>query len=169
MERRLAITYAVSATATLCTASIAIATLSGGLFVSASPALHVGAKQMELIDDFIVIHSPDTTTAVTSADPSLDRSYIIAPAPESTVATTAAPAPVVVAAQTPSPAPAVLSTPSQMSVSEVDSPEPASTEPTRTINDRSGDRSGDRHRSDGEHEGEHEHEHEDGEHEGGDD
>ena len=167
MERRLAITYAVSATATLCTASIAIATVSGGLFVSAAPALKGGAKQVELIDDYIVVHSPDTTTAVTSADPSLERSYIVAPAPESTVATTAAPAPVVVAAQAPSPAPAVLSTPSEMSVSEVESPEPAATEPARTTDERSDDHSGDRHRSDGGHE--REHEPQDGEHEGGGD
>ena len=161
MERRLAITYAVSATATLCTASIAIATVSGGLFVSAAPALHAGVKQVELIDDYIVVHS-DTTPA-TSSDANPDRSYIVAPAPESTVATTAAPAP---AAATPAPAPAVLSTPSEMSESEPMEPdESESTEPMQTTDERSDDHSGDRHHSDDNHE----HESDDGEHEGGGD
>ncbi|MGZ6961908.1 MAG: hypothetical protein ACXVLM_19600, partial [Ilumatobacteraceae bacterium] len=77
MERRLAITYSVTATTTLGIACLAIAAVGGGLFASAAPRLAGGAKQVELVDDFIVVHT-STTVATTDALPS---STDAAPAP----------------------------------------------------------------------------------------
>ena len=56
MERRLAVTYIISATTTLGIACVAIAAVGGGLFASAAPQI-AGGKQVELIDDYIVVHS----------------------------------------------------------------------------------------------------------------
>ena len=152
----------MSATATLCTASIAIATISGGLFVQAAPSLNAGVKQLELVDDYIVVHSPTTTTPPAA----LERSYIVAPpAPDPTVATTAAPPPVAPVApkvQQVVPAPEVLSTPDEVSVAAAEPMEPTrSGPPTTDAPSRERTRFGDRHRDDEhEHEDEHEDDHE---------
>ena len=65
MERRLAITYIVSATATFGIGCVAIAAAGGGLFVSAAPKPAEG-KQVEVVDDYVVIRS--STTIVAAGD-----------------------------------------------------------------------------------------------------
>jgi hypothetical protein len=110
LERRLAITYALSATATLCTASIAIASVSGGLFAQAAPSLKSGVKQVELVDDYIVVHSPSASIP-TAPQSALMQAFVVAPttteapAPTDPPATVAAPAPAA-NVQPPAPAPA---------------------------------------------------------------
>ena len=109
LERRLAITYALSATATLCTACVAVATISGGLFASAAPSMNGGVKQVELVDDYIVVHSP-TTTIPTAPQSALMQAFVVAPTTTAAPAptdppTTVAPAPVA-KVQPPAPAPA---------------------------------------------------------------
>ena len=102
VERRLAITYSVTATTTLGIACLAIAAVGGGLFASAAPRLPGAVKQVEMIDDFIVLHT-STTVATTAADA----------APNSTEGTsTPLPArkpPVAALAAAPVPAPATAS------------------------------------------------------------
>lgn len=63
MERRLAITYIVSATATFGFGCVAIAAAGGGLFASAAPK-PAGGKQIEVVDDYVVIHSSTTVLAL---------------------------------------------------------------------------------------------------------
>ena len=65
MERRLAITYIVSATTTFGIACVAFATASGGLFASAASKSPSGT-QVEIVDDYIVVRS---STTVATADP----------------------------------------------------------------------------------------------------
>ncbi|MEP7203668.1 MAG: hypothetical protein ABI894_13725 [Ilumatobacteraceae bacterium] len=129
MERRLAITYIVSATATFGIGCVAIAVTAGGLFASAAPNPG-GGKQVEIVDDYVVVHSPttavvvDTSAAVVEAAEraTLARAATAAPsiaatapatvvAPEVTEATEAtevapAPGPAARSAQAPAPAPA---------------------------------------------------------------
>lgn len=114
MEHRLRIAHALSATVTLGVAALAFAAVDGGLFVHAAPATSAGAKTIEIVDDYIVVHSPTTpapapsTTEVTEAVIEAARLAAIAPAP------TAAPA-VVVAARplaTPAPTPVQAAAPS---------------------------------------------------------
>ncbi|MGZ4680280.1 MAG: hypothetical protein ACXVIH_09840 [Ilumatobacteraceae bacterium] len=103
MERRLAITYAVSTTAVLCTACVAVASVSGGLFAHAAPSINAGVKRVELVDNYIVVR-PKAPTAPKSA---LMQAFVVAPPspaptdPPTTLA--AAPAAEV---QPPAPAPA---------------------------------------------------------------
>jgi hypothetical protein len=142
VERRLAITYIVSATTTFGIACVAIATASGGLFVSAEPKPGPG-KQVEIVDDYIVVHSSTTVLAADTPSPKsaltrapLPPSAVIAPAPAPAVAPaeavtadaplsetppTAAPASAKVPDEDPAPAPA----PSPSAESD-DQPEPAS-------------------------------------------
>lgn len=68
MERRLAITYIVSATTTFGVACVTIAVTSGGLFVSAAPRPASG-KQIEIIDDYIVVQSPTTSVVLSDTLP----------------------------------------------------------------------------------------------------
>lgn len=105
LERRLAITYAVSATATLCTACVAIATVSGGLFANAAPSLNGGVKQVELVDDYIVVHSPATSIA-TAPQSALMQAFVVAPT--TTLAPTPTDPPDTVAAPAPAPATATV-------------------------------------------------------------
>lgn len=164
MERRLAITYAVSVTATLCTACVAVATVSGGLFVQAAPSMKAGVKQVENIDDYIVVHSETTAPPTVT---SVARAYIVAPATTtaSTEAptTTEAPAPVIAAAPVAA-APAAAETQFNESEApeEVEAPGPATHEHTRRSSDDHtwGDGSG----SDTNHHSDDEHERDDGEH-----
>src|SRR5258706_4659393 len=66
VERRLAITYSVTAMTTLGIACIAIATVGGGIFASAAPRLaDGGTRQIEYVDDFIVLHTSTTTVPTT--------------------------------------------------------------------------------------------------------
>jgi outer membrane biosynthesis protein TonB len=109
LERRLAITYAVSATATLCTACLAVATVSGGLFVSAAPAMKMGVRTVEHVDDYIVVHSPTTTAPAALPAVVVPQAYIVAPEPATTTAATDAP--VVTPAPAPAPAPVVKAKP----------------------------------------------------------
>jgi hypothetical protein len=110
VERRLAITYIISATTTLGIGSIAIAAVGGGLFASAY-ASGVGVKRVEMINEYIVVHSPTTTTVVddaAAAPPDMEtalvrQSAILRSKTPST--TLAAPAPVVEAAALPQAAP----------------------------------------------------------------
>jgi len=89
VERRLAITYIVSATTTLGIGSVAIAVLGGGLFVSAAP-IQPGSKQVEVVDDYIVIHS--STTTLVPVDPALlPVDTTAAPASDSAIARVRAP------------------------------------------------------------------------------
>ena len=113
MERRLAITYALSATATLCTACVAVATVSGGLFAQAAPSLNAGVKQVELVDDYIVIHSPAKATP-TAPQSALMQAFVApsttipAPAPTDPPTTVAAPPAAKVQPPAPAPAPAPI-------------------------------------------------------------
>lgn len=79
MERRLAITYIVAATTTFGVACFTIAIAGGGLFASAASPRPAGVKQVEIIDDYIVIHSSSTTIAPT--DPAAVVPVEIAAAP----------------------------------------------------------------------------------------
>lgn len=166
MERRLAITYAVSATATLCTACVAIATIGGGLFAHAQPSLNGGVKQVETVDDYIVLHSSTTIPANDTLSASLIAvpETIAAPEVEITAATTAAPKPPATRAATappetpePTAAPAptmgaVEATPKQPKVS------PDESHPPTDDGADDGQRSGDHQRSDDGHEDDYEHE-----------
>lgn len=80
MERRLAITYSVSATATLGLACVAFAAVGGGIFVSAAPKLNGEGKSVEFIDEYIVLHS-STTLAPIETTAVLDAGSLPAPAP----------------------------------------------------------------------------------------
>src|SRR4051812_46107983 len=60
VELRLAIPYIVSATTTFGIACVAIATASGGLFASAA-SKPSSDTQVEIVDDYIVLHSSTTT------------------------------------------------------------------------------------------------------------
>ena len=92
MERRLAITYIVSATTTFGIACVAIATASGGLFVSAGPKNPAGA-QIVIVDDYIVVHSSTTTPVVEVLDPTTaDVTVATASSPKSAFAQTQVPA-----------------------------------------------------------------------------
>jgi uncharacterized membrane protein YgcG len=106
LERRLAITYAVSTSIMLSAACVAVATVSGGLFVQAAPGLNAGIKKVEMIDDYIVLHSP--TTSPSTAE--VTKAYIVAPAaalvPDPTVPPSTDSAPEILNVQPPAPAPA---------------------------------------------------------------
>jgi 2-oxoglutarate dehydrogenase E2 component (dihydrolipoamide succinyltransferase) len=123
VERRLAITYIVSATATFGIGCVAIAVAGGGLFVSAAPK-PAGGKQIEVVDDYIVIHSSTTVAGdvvVAPVDPlaagspraALSRSQavpapIVAAAPDTTPVAAPEPtagAPLVAAPPAAAPAP----------------------------------------------------------------
>lgn len=107
MDRRLRITCAVSATATLCTACLAVAATAGGLFAHAAPSRNGGVKQVENVDDYIVVHSSTTVPGGEVLSASL-----IAPQPEATdpatTVTTVAPPP-----DTPAPTPAPTAAPTR--------------------------------------------------------
>jgi hypothetical protein len=60
VERRLALTYSVSAAATLVAGSFAIAALGGGLFAGATPRTSVDGMRIETVDDYVVVHSSIT-------------------------------------------------------------------------------------------------------------
>jgi hypothetical protein len=162
LERRLAITYAVSVTATLCTACVAVATVSGGLFVSAAPAMKVGVKQVENIDDYIVVHSATTAPSPVTSAATVAQAYIVAP--QTTASTeapeiTEAPAPLVVQAMPAVVAPPEAKTEDPVS-DDVEAPGPQEPEDTRQpSSDGSG--SGTHHHSDDGHEGD-DHQHEGG-------
>ena len=132
LERRLAITYALSATATLVTACVAIATVSGGLFAQAAPSRKAGVKQVELVDNYIVVHSP-TTTIAAAPQSALMQAFIVAPAPapapDPTDPPTTVAAPPAAKVQPPAPAPA----PPPPSATE-----PESTSPEPTVTHKSG-------------------------------
>jgi hypothetical protein len=96
VERRLAITYIVSATTTFGIACVAIATASGGLFASAEPKPAPGKQ--EIVDDYIVVHSSTTVLAADAADPGA-----VDPRPKS--ALTRAPLPAAAATAAPALAP----------------------------------------------------------------
>ncbi len=55
MDRRLRIAHALSATATLGVAAVAVATVDGGLFVEAAPAAGPGVKTIEIVDEYVVV------------------------------------------------------------------------------------------------------------------
>jgi hypothetical protein len=124
LERRLAITYAVSTSAMLCTACVAIASISGGLFAQAAPSINAGVKHVELVDNYIVVR-PKLATPPKSA---LMQAFVVAPAaapapvptdPPTTLAAplavapppAPAPAPRQVAAPAPAPAPTMAPRP----------------------------------------------------------
>jgi outer membrane biosynthesis protein TonB len=120
VERRLAITYIVSATATFGIGCVAIAATTGALFASAAPN-PLGGKQVEIIDDYIVVHSPTTEVVV---DTSLVAAEVAAAASAgratlarsvSAAPTTAAPAPATIAEPTPTEAPAPAPSAEQVS------------------------------------------------------
>lgn len=138
MERRLAITYIVSATATFGIGCVAIAVAGGGLFVSAAPK-PAGGKQIEVVDDYIVIHSSTTVAGdvvVAAGSPRADiaRSQavpapIVAAAPDTTPVAAPEPtagAPLVAA---PTPAPAAAPAPVHAPVA-APAPTPEAPEPT---------------------------------------
>jgi hypothetical protein len=144
VERRLAITYIVSATTTFGVACVAIAAASGGLFASASPK-PAAPKQVEIVDNYIVVHSSattvvdpaaaDTATAsVASPRSALVRIPVPAPAaapPAVASAPSIAPAEVVAveapkAAAPPAPAPETVQMPEAVQPpSSEDAPAPA--------------------------------------------
>jgi len=145
VERRLAITYIVSATTTFGIACVAIATASGGLFASAAPKPS-SDTQVEIVDDYIVVHSSTTTLVAVdppvppgdsggsgSASPPAARGAA-APAGQlqALAAPDAAPVPVVLPdAPVASPTEAVVSAASQGEVSEAPSaPQPAAAAPS---------------------------------------
>ncbi len=83
MERRLAITYIVSATTTFGFGCVAIAAAGGGLFASAAPK-SMGGKQLEIVDQYIVLRSSTSVPTSQAAAPTLDA--VVAPAAASGVA-----------------------------------------------------------------------------------
>lgn len=129
MERRLAITYSVSATATLGVACFAIAAVGGGLFASASPKKAAGGKSVEFVDDYIVLHS-STTLAPTDTTLLVDLGNVPAPAPSgSTHVASGAAAPIAAAPIAPAPpadSPAAANVPADAPAS---GPAPAATDP----------------------------------------
>ncbi len=106
MERRLAQTSAVSAAATLAFASLAIAAISGGIFVAAASPAQPGVKTVEMVDDYIVVHPTPVATSTTLASVGVAASEAIV---TSTVATVEAIAPASVAVSA-APAPLVETT-----------------------------------------------------------
>ena len=124
MERRLAVTYIISATTTLGIACVAIAAVGGGLFASAAPQV-AGGKQVELIDDYIVVHSETTAETIAGA---ADLGAAAAAAVTATAASAGPTAP----ADTPAPG-AIATAPPQTSAGAApDAPRsesPASTTP----------------------------------------
>ena len=105
MERRLAITYIVSATTTFGIACVAIAITGGGLFANAAPP-RGGGKHVEIVDDYIVVH---TSTSVALTDPAATPVDVQPVTPGSPISRVRAPgsptAPVVVAAGAAAPSP----------------------------------------------------------------
>ncbi len=102
MERRLAITYIVSATTTFGVACVTIAIAGGGLFASAAAPQAAGANQIEVVDDYIVIHS--SSTALATIDTTLvpvDLGPAPAPASRSQIAPASAPAAAPAAGESP--------------------------------------------------------------------
>jgi hypothetical protein len=142
LEHRLRIAHALSATATLGVAALAFAAVDGGLFAHAAPATSAGAKTIEIVDDYIVVHSPTTTTPppstteVTQAVIEAARLAAIAPAPQSAPALVAAAPPLVAPAPTQVPAAAP-------SVDEQSDEGPRTTMPGSRERDHDEDRAGD--------------------------
>jgi hypothetical protein len=138
VERRLAITYLVSATTTLGIGSIAIAAASGSRFAGAY-ASGVGVKRVEMIDEYIVVHSQTTTTIVVDAatvppDPATElarQSAILrSKTPRTTVAASAPvvePAAVPEAAPTGTPPPTRAAEPPEAEPPEAEDPAPPAT------------------------------------------
>ncbi len=81
MDHRLRIAHALSATATLGVAAVAFAAVDGGLFVHAAPATRSGAKMIEIVDDYIVVHSPTTKTPAPITTELTDAARLAALAP----------------------------------------------------------------------------------------
>ena len=112
MEHRLRIAHALSATATLGVAALAFAAVDGGLFAHAAPATSAGSKTIEIVDDYIVVHSPTTTapapttTEVTEAVIEAARLAAIAPVRTAAAPLVVAAPPVATPAPTPAQAPA---------------------------------------------------------------
>ncbi len=67
MERRLALTYSVSAVVTLAAGCFTIAAVWGGLFAGASPRASADGTRMEMVDDYIVVHSSTTVAPEVAA------------------------------------------------------------------------------------------------------
>jgi hypothetical protein len=109
LERRLTITYAVSAVATLCTAGLAIATVFGSPLVQARPGINPGVARVETVDDYVVVPSSATTTAITIATTVMDHAYLATRAPAAVPADTAPDTAVVRAAETSIPVAATIS------------------------------------------------------------
>lgn len=119
MERRLAITYSITATVTLGIACFAFAAVGGGLFADAVPELTGEGKSVEFIDDYIVLHSSSTLAPDLTAFVGVDSVPAPAPAGDTPRAaaqadgSTAAPGPVALAPAAPdAPAAATLDAPS---------------------------------------------------------
>ena len=93
VERRLAITYIVSATTTFGIGCLAIATAGGGLFVNAAPKPPAGT-QIVIVDDYVVVHTPATPLVAESVDPAAaDATVATATGPKSALTHTQVPAP----------------------------------------------------------------------------
>jgi hypothetical protein len=90
VERRLAITYIVSASITFGVACVAVAVTGGGLFASAAPTPADG-KQVEMVDDYIVVHS-STTVVAGDAAPVVDAAPVAPGASRSAMARPQSPA-----------------------------------------------------------------------------
>lgn len=109
MEPKIAKISAVSVTATMATACIAIAAVAGGLFAEAASPSQPRVKQVEMIDDYIVVHSTDPAT---TSVPEARAAELMAIAPV-TVAIVPAQAPVAaIAVQTESEAQTTAARPS---------------------------------------------------------
>jgi hypothetical protein len=116
----------VSATATLCTACVAIASVSGGIFVHAAPAGNVGVKKVETVDDYIVVRSTTTIPAATSTEVIAEEHIAAQPTAATSGPPVVEPAPVVAKAQPPAPAPAATEAASETSLPEsIPAPDPA--------------------------------------------
>ena len=110
---------AVSVTATMATACIAIAAVAGGLFAEAASPSQPRVKQVEMIDDYIVVHSTDPAT---TSVPEASAAELVAIAPV-TVAIVPAPAPVAaIAVQTESEPQTTAARPSPAPVAPIAAP-----------------------------------------------
>lgn len=89
MERRLKVVLAFAASTTLASACLAIAAIEGGIFATASPPSAGGVHEIELVDDYIVVHS-----STSAADTTLVTATIAValPAPPTTIAAATTPA-----------------------------------------------------------------------------
>jgi hypothetical protein len=148
VKRHTAKASAISVTATLATGCIAFAAVAGGLFAEAASPPNPVVKQVERIDDYIVVHTTAAETTVApvtiAAEPVLPEPAPVAPAPQPTEITQPlmATTPQTTAARPPLAAPTVVATPQPSATPEHSAGGGGEREPTNDQPGGTGDHRG---------------------------